>query len=141
VQIQDIEENITANYPKMRLQGLTKKEAGSHGVEKFIELLLTDYVKQFSTIIPFTQTVLTTIAKKRRSLGDIYQIVKYYYPKVSLIDVIDPLVYLVKEKQGFRYTYCRQTQRKMFYYHQHSANYVEKHTNDEWGNSYDTYFK
>jgi len=129
-----IEERILNDYDPIRLQGFYKKEAKKMPVYDFIIAFLQELTTKHGTIHVKTKDVLC-VAKKRRSLGDIYMIVKYYYPKATLTEVVCSLFSLVGKEGGWRYTWCSQTNRKMFYYAQGRGTEVQRFQNDEFSNN------
>lgn len=73
---------------KLKLRDFEKKE---ESVQEFIVNLIKKYNKTYYTLDAETDTIQCSPGC-RRSLGDIYRITSYYYPKVRLRTVISTLV-------------------------------------------------
>ncbi len=73
---------------------------------------------------------------RRRSLGDIYQLCRYYYNDVTLEEVQLCLAELHKEKK-IGYFYCNSTKKRVYmsieYYNTHHYNPTHYGSPDEWG--------
>lgn len=89
--------------------------------------------------------IQTPIGKKR-SLGDIFMICKYYYPQVTLKEVIIELYrelpnYFDETKPGFRSCVCSQINKRVWWYNlaTNENNVGQKTTNDEFGKPYRFY--
>ena len=81
-----------------------------------------------------------TDAGRRRSLGDIYMICKYYYPQCTLNEVLNLLYIAIPEEitEGFRTSYCNTIHKRVWYYSEGDNNAQIDHT-DEFGNSIEFY--
>lgn len=100
-------------YPSIRIQGLLRKRKET--LEEFIIKFFEKWNNEKDTINIDTGEV-DTEAGCRRSLGDLYKICSYYYPKCTFIEVKDILWNIVFEKlTRFRSSYCNSTERRMFY--------------------------
>lgn len=78
----------------------------------------------------------------RRSFGDIYMICKYYYPNVTVKDVLYELYVGLRQHftQGYRTSYCNYMGKRAFYYDEDMGNLeYDKTTNDEYGHQYKYY--
>jgi hypothetical protein len=129
-----IEKQIKEEIPELRLKGYFKKEADELTIDEFIESFLEHMVEDYATINSETKTLITKSNVIRRSLGEIYQITKYYYPKTKLQDVITSLFSRVGKIYGWRYTYCHQKNKKMFYYKPTDKGWIQS-VKDEYGNT------
>lgn len=98
---------------KIRIKGLLKKRKET--LEQFIEKFFTKWNDEHETIYVDSKETQTE-PECRRSIGDIYMICKYYYPKCTLKQIKDILYDLVKNKEGYRSSYCHSTKKRMFYY-------------------------
>lgn len=70
-------------------------------VEMFIKHFITIYSRSYGTIYAEPDgkpSSFQCAPLKRRSLGDIYLVTKFYYPKVKLLEVRDILTKLAKDK-------------------------------------------
>tara|TARA_R110000868_G_scaffold159360_1_gene388122 strand:- start:1190 stop:1966 length:777 start_codon:yes stop_codon:yes gene_type:complete len=83
-----------------------------------------------------------TLANKRRSFGDILNIVRYYYPTATAKQVMNALVNEVPKKitTGYRTSFCSQIKKKVWYYDRTRENIVaNSESKDEYGYSYKQY--
>lgn len=139
--LSEIEEIIENESEPLRFKGFYKSKLKNKSLGTFIELLLTSYSKKYITINANNRKEQCSPRSHRRSLGDIYSICKYYYPKCTLKKVIKELFSLVGEVQGFRYTYCSIHSKKMFYYNEYKSAFAEKNSKDEYQNKYKDYIE
>lgn len=110
---------------------------------------LTDFlVRFFKEWNPAKETIyvddeaIQTVANKRRSFGDILNIVRYYYPEVTAKQVMNALVNEVPKKitTGYRTSFCSQIKKKVWYYDRTRENIVaNSESKDEYGYSYKQY--
>ncbi len=136
--IEVLEAKIIANF-----KGRTLKFGESNEGKKFIrkkEEAKDDFIrkffernKEFNTIHVDNNT-LQTKRDCRRSLGDIFMILKYYYPKCTLESIL-PYFYGNAEQQikGLYSQYCFATNKRVFRY---NVKPMELHPEsaDEYGN-------
>lgn len=80
---------------------------------------------------------------KRRSLGDIYMIMKYYYPNINIKDIIILLYRILPNKfgtTGFRTSKCNQIHKRVWYYSRNQTSQVaSQDIDDEFGKRYQWY--
>jgi hypothetical protein len=99
--------------PDLRIQGLLKKRTET--VEEFLTKFFNDWNKEKNTLDVESGNVQTQ-PNKRRSFGDIYKIVKYYYPDTPLRVVRD---FLFKDGfesiSRFRSSMCSQINKRVWY--------------------------
>lgn len=129
---------ILGDYPdKIRLERLLKKRKET--VEEFIYKFFTEWNDDRNTI--FVNREVQTLAEKRRSLGDIFMIVRYYYPSATLEEVVKILhETMPKRLTGFRTSYCNDIKKRVFYYDGERATGVfDAKKEDEYGNLYADY--
>lgn len=89
---------------------------------------------------------IQTIAGKRRSLGDLYMILKYYYPTITLKEVLR-LLYIdlheyfhINDNGGFRTSKCSQINKRVWYYDPEDCNEIcNKTAKDEYGHNWAYY--
>jgi len=81
---------------------------------EFLRTFLTVWNNEKNTIFVADRRVQTE-AGKRRSLYDIYGIMKYYYPEITLRVLIQNLKTLLNEPH-VRSSICRQLNKRVFYY-------------------------
>lgn len=124
----------------IRLEKLFKKTIPAT-VEEFLIKFFKAYNAEKNTIYVDDRTVQTTVGR-RRSLGDIYKLCKYYYPNITLKEI---LVFLYKTlpaklNPGFRTSYCTTIKKRVWYYSAISTNLVHNaSTNDEYGHTVNWY--
>lgn len=132
-----IEEKLLKERP-LRITILKKRPETP---EQFLIRFFKEWNEDKDTIYADDKSV-QTVAGKRRSLGDIFLIMRYYYPTITVKEVMNLLVNALPRKinDGFRSSWCNQTSKKMFYYDTEQENGVfDKTKNDEWGNAYNKY--
>lgn len=82
---------------------------------------------------------IQTEPEKRRSLGDIFMICKYYYPTCTLKEVAKALYVQLPTtiNPGFRTSYCNTIRKRVWYYDEEQANAVhDQGQNDEFGKNH-----
>lgn len=82
-----------------------------HNKKRFLQLFFSSYNNHYDT---FNKNGKCCSCGRRRSLGDIYLITKYYYPDTSIFEVLNILNTLLKEGE-LHASYCN-TINKMVYY-------------------------
>lgn len=118
----ELEDRVLKENPKkIRQKGLKKSEIPKT-VEEFVEKFLSDYSKKYDSI--YLNRKSQCSKGKRRSLGEIFMICRYYYPTCTLKQVFKALHKLVETKRGYVTSWCRQTERRMWYYAKGRENYV-----------------
>src|SRR5689334_17236620 len=87
---------IEKSYPEaIRLLGVKRKRKET--LQEFLIKFLTKWNEEKETIFVSSREIQTH-PHCRRSLGDIYMICKYYYPNVTLEDVVRELYYGLTKK-------------------------------------------
>ena len=116
----------------IRIQGVLKKREET--LEEFLIKFFTKWNIEKNTIYVDNEKIQTQ-SKRRRSLGDIYKICKYYYPRCTLRQVA-VLLYstLSKKVPGFRSSYCWTINKRVWYKGDHTGFY-NKTQEDEYGMS------
>lgn len=136
----NIQQTIESNNTRqVRVIGVLKNRRET--LKEFLVRFFTEFNTEKDTIYVDTRDV-QTYAGKRRSLGDIYMICKYYFPTVTLKEVIQLLyVDLFSEiDPGFRSSYCTTINKRVWYYSPNSANeMLNKTQNDEFGKAHRFY--
>lgn len=113
----------------IRLKGVLKKRTESYS--EFLEKFFTKWNDEKPTIYVNNKHIQTE-PSKRRSIGDVYRVVKYYYPNITLKEVSDWLYN--NDVPNFRSSKCSQIKKRVFYYEEGSEKKImEKTTNDEYG--------
>ncbi len=119
-----IEERFKKDNPKgaIRFEALNKTGRKDKTVKEFLNRFFLEFNRTKNTIYVSDKTVQTD-TNRRRSIGDIYYLTKYYYPNVTLKEIYDILInVLPKEIKGFRSNHCSQILKYVWYYNEGSAN-------------------
>jgi hypothetical protein len=134
-----IEKKILETIPELRLAKFLKKNLPST-LKEFLINFFTKYNNEIETIFTSDKKVQTEPGK-RRSLGDIFRICKYYYPTCALQDVLKLLFVDLHAhfKIGFRTSYCHRIHKRVWYYSAGSRNLTEDNNKDEYGHRVDFY--
>ena len=137
--------NTYENTGKIRIQGLLKKHAGYNGRKETPKEFLIKFFKEWNlekNTLFIETSEIQTVAGRRRSLGDIFMIMKYYYPTITLKEVCKLLIIEIPSviTQGFRTSYCTNINKRVWYYSEGLPNLIGSEIrNDEYGNIYNTY--
>lgn len=138
--LQGIEQAIIAANPRaIRVQGLLKRRKET--LERFLIKFFTEWNLEKNTIYVDDSSIQTE-AGRRRSLGDIYMICKYYYPDCTIEQIVGLLYNTLPTKitDGFRTSYCHRILKRVWYYDNTRNNIVaDKTRNDEYGNPHRFY--
>lgn len=118
---------------EIRIKGLLRKRKES--LNDFLDTFFKKWNNEKETIYIESHEVQTPPGK-RRSLGDIYSIVSYYYGDTDKV-FNDLLIYLYDDffnKLGGRSSYCNQIKKRVWYYdpNKESALYNDSQK-DEYG--------
>lgn len=107
-------------------------------LEEFLQNFFVTYNNEHPTIYVESKKEQTSVSR-RRSLGDVFLICKYYYPSCNLNDVVKILfkTFPVKLK-GFRSSYCNTINKRVFYYAQ-GAGALFQDVTDEYGKENEFY--
>lgn len=92
-QFKAIKEHLQ-KQPPIRIQGLSERPTES--IKEFMEQLFAVYFRKNDTIYNGNNH-LQTERGKRRSFGDIYRIMYFYFPKITVTTVYDTLYKLISE--------------------------------------------
>jgi len=129
----EIEERINER-PQIRVKGLLKRRR-EKSVEHFLPVFFGRYNVELDTI--YTENgEIQTIANRRRSLGDIYQICKYYYPNLTILELLRLLYneeYLRENNIGTSFCY---TINKRVWYHSERPLIFNTDVEDEYGRTW-----
>lgn len=132
---EEIEEKILQNRD-IRFEKLLKKNIPSN-LTDFLIKFFTTYNVEKNTIYVDDKEVQTQLGK-RRSLGDIFKLCKYYFPNCTLREVLVLLYNTLPTKitSGFRTSYCNTIKKRVWYYNDTQRNGVYgEATLDEFGNN------
>lgn len=119
-----IEKRILGNEP-IRLEKLLKKTIPAT-LKDFLIKFFETYNGEKNTIYVESKRVQTQTGRKR-SLGDIYFICKYYFPDCTLKQVLTLLYTTLPAHygaRGFRTSYCNVINKRVWYYSSGSASQV-----------------
>lgn len=124
--------------PPLRIRGLLRKRTET--LEQFLILFFTKWNVEKETIY-VNNGHTQTEPGKRRSIGDIYRIVKYYYRKTTLKEVKDVLINLFPESgtantvDRLRSSKCSMIHKRVYYQGNTSqgSEIANKSSNDEYG--------
>lgn len=140
VSFADVEATINRNNPRaIRIQGLLRRRRES--LQEFLIRFFQEWNLEKNTIY-VDDSAVQTAPNKRRSLGDIYMICKYYYPNCTLNEVLNLLYNVIPTiiTRGYRTSYCFTINKRVWYYSENSANTVaDQAHNDEFGKQYQFY--
>lgn len=113
--IRGVNKDLKENFAKdsLRMQGLLRKRKET--LEEFLIDFFNVHNNKRDTLFVETKEVQTKPGK-RRSIGDIYAICKYYYPNCTIREVTN-IIYniLPTEVPRFRSSMCSQIKKRVFY--------------------------
>lgn len=124
---------LSLNTIPIRLEKTLKKRKETP--KEFLIKFFTDYNNEKNTIYCDT-LIVQTATGKRRSLGDIFMIMRYYYPDITLTEVLTLLYNTLPNYfgNGFRTSYCNTIKKRVWYYNKGFANgNYSPSTLDEYG--------
>lgn len=128
---EELETKILKLTP-IRLAKFFKKDL-PNTLEEFLQNFFVTYNNDHPTIYVESKREQTSVGR-RRSLGDIFLICKYYYPSCNLNDVVKILFKSFPDKfAGFRSSYCHTINKRVFYYSQ-GAGQLFQDVKDEYDN-------
>lgn len=112
IKLSELKEQILKEKP-IRIQGLLKKRKETF--EEFLYKFFTDWNKTKNTLY-VSHAEVQTEPDKRRSIGDIFLILNYYYPNIGFKKVVKFLYNeAFKEIPRFRSSYCHTINKRVFY--------------------------
>lgn len=140
-QLNTIQQNIinSFNGREIRFPGLVRNRPET--LREFIIRFFNEWNNEKDTIYKDNREVQTT-AGRRRSLGDIFMICRYYYQNCTLREVVDILYRgnLQADIEGFRTSYCHTIHKRVWYSNPELGNGIYDRTIiDEFGFIYDHY--
>lgn len=141
INVEELERRIISSYTvPIRLEKTLKSSIQRLSIEEFLYRFFTEYNKERKTI--FINGNLQTEVNRRRSLGDIFMICKYYFKDVTLKEIIT-LLYTtlpLKFQNGFITSYCYTIEKRVWYYDDYRDTYIfDKEQRDEYSNVYQDY--
>lgn len=140
-----IQKKIEKEYTRaIRLEKTKRKRKET--LQEFLIMFFTVWCKEKQTVYVDNKEVQTGLKGNhgvpRRSLGDIYMLCKYYYPDVTLKEVVYELYVGLKEhfNKGYRTSWCNFIQKRVWYFDETRPNlFFDKTKNDEYGKPYRFY--
>lgn len=137
----DLQKQIEDSYPRaIRFESLMKTGRKDKTVNEFLIRFFKEFNNEKQTIHADDKS-LNTGTNRRRSIGDIFMLTKYYYPNVTLEEVYKFLMYTGIEElsPGFRTSPCSQIRKRVWYYSPAQGDLIHvPSNNDEYGLSYNT---
>lgn len=133
---EDLENKILKAEP-IRLAKFFKKNL-PETLEEFLKNFFTTYNNEHATIYVANKSEQTS-TNRRRSLGDVFLICKYYYPTCTLQEVVKFLFKAFPGKfKGFRSSFCNTIKKRVFYYAE-GAGLLFQDVVDEYGKDNEYY--
>lgn len=133
-QFTDLQVKLLQNRD-IRLEKTLKKSLPTN-LKDFLLAFFRTYNAEKTTIYVDDKSVQTTVGR-RRSLGDIFKICRYYFPTCTLKEVLT-LLYVTLPKtltDGFRSSYCGTINKRVWYYAPGNTNTIANTDHkDEFGN-------
>lgn len=138
----ELEKAIIAQFPRtIRLENLLRSTATKPGLQGFLIKFFKEWNAEKRTIYKDDSSLQTPVGR-RRSLGDVYILCKYYFPEVTLKEVIEQL-YVELPKiitRGYRSCKCGQIHKRVWYYQEGGDNaYNNSSDQDEYNNTREWY--
>jgi hypothetical protein len=139
ISLETIQQKIEREVEPIRLARTLRRR--NETLPEFLYNFFTDFNYERDTVYVEEGKGVQTPMGKRRSLGDIFSICKYYYPAATVKEVAKELYINLPNKirDGYRSSYCNTINKRVFYYGQldedgDSENGMfDKTTNDEFG--------
>lgn len=129
---------LAANPDEIRLEATLLKSVRKLTLEQFLIKFFKEYNNERNTIFVESRATQTEMGK-RRSLGDIYKICKYYFPEITLKELMQLLYVDLMAMEGFRSSKCSQIRKRVWYYSNGSSNgLLNTGDTDEYSNSVNT---
>ncbi len=147
--LEDVRIAIEAKYPRAIRFEKTKRfsdktaQTRKETLQEFLAKVFTEWNDEKNTIYVDDKSIQTGTGK-RRSLGDIYMLCKYYYPTVTIRDVLFELYVGLRDyfDSHYRTSYCHTINKRVWYYDEDAGSGIyNKELNDEYGKKYNWYLK
>lgn len=116
-------------------------------LQEFLINFINDYNNRFNTVY-YNSGNTQTSCGRRRSLGDIYMICKFYFPNIELIDVVKLLYgeFLTTDvfkrpntSKDLRTSYCSTINKRVWYSNTNNFLIADEFHYDEYGNTIKVY--
>jgi hypothetical protein len=126
---------LAANPDELRLEATLLKSIRKLTLRDFLIRFFKEFNNERATIFVESHATQTEVGK-RRSLGDIYRICKYYFPEITLKELMQLLYIDLMAVEGFRSSKCGQIRKRVWYYSNGSSNgLLNTGDTDEYGNT------
>lgn len=122
--LKHFEKQLTDKY---HLRGY--KHNTNLSIEKFIENFINKYRNIYNT---YNKNSIQCGIGRRRSLGDIYQIIKYYYPNISLLEVKNILTNLCVNNK-INTNVCYDINKRVYFTNSMNLGILRSEFKDEFG--------
>lgn len=146
IHFKDIEESIERVLEQdgdIRLEKTLKRAITKLGVQGFLIKFFKELNSKKHTVYASEKDTVHTVMGKRRSLGDVFMLCKYYFPEVTLNEVIKLLYVTLPAElrgQGFRTSYCTTIRKRVWYYSSGGQDLLANtEQNDEYGYTWQYY--
>lgn len=119
-----------------RFENLAKEYIQKHFTLDMFLLVFFKHNNNKCTLFP-VKNIVQCGPMTRRSMGDVYRIVKYYFPKVKLIDILQFLY----QNAGvtLHCNYCFTIRKRVYRYVEYDHNFYDKEHKDEYGFTWNDY--
>lgn len=141
-------EQIEKHCVPIKFRGIEKEHVKSENLKAFLEneFFAINFVKQSDRVENNTFQCGTN---RDRSIGDIYQLCKYYFPEITVVDVIKVIYNSILERkktdddQLFVGHYCPTINKRVYNSRNVKTAYdlMAASTRDEFGLTHQDYFK
>lgn len=131
----EIEERITKQFNPRPIRLVPMKKRRSESLQEFLVKFFTEWNNEKETIYVDDRATQTPPGK-RRSLGDIFSICRYYYSDCTLKEVLNQLyVELIDVMpEGFRTSLCSQIKKRVWYFAPtRESDIIDGSSHDEFG--------
>lgn len=127
-------ETLLDSTPAIKLSGL--ETPAEDNLLQFLIGFFSQYNNMLNTVLVSHPELIQTYTHRRRSLGDVYKICKYYFPNCTLSEVADCLYNkLFNEHPTFNSAICNDIKKRVFFLNHCSNIHYEEEAIDEYGNS------
>jgi len=125
---------LAANTRAIRLPGLLRNRK-TETLKQFLVKFFKEWNEEKDTIYADNRDVQTA-AGKRRSIGDLFMICRYYFPNTTVKQLYNCLINELPTAipDGFRGSYCNTINKYVFYFNEGGNNgFYDRERNNEYG--------
>lgn len=147
-ELTELQNAIIASYPReIRLEATKRARRDTHiqFLTKFFKVWNntdSDDVEEHKNTIYTDNREVQTESGRRRSLGDLFMIMRYYYPQITIKELLT-LLYVTLPASittGFRTSKCNTIHKRVWYYEEGNATgQFDTTSNDEYNHAIDYY--